>query len=165
MSKKKTVTPENPPAVAVDDVADPDELMGDISKLSFLKVGVVSLLIHAVLIGVTSAEYIQLCVEHGTMHPWVKVQENEHKARLEKRLKDREASQKQMVEDRKKAKAAKKDKGKDGGKPDGGKDDPAPKGGKPNGNGGTEPNRKTPGVKEPSKLDLLGDTATDSETS
>ena len=162
MSEKKAVTPENPPPVGVDDVADPDELMGDISKLSFLKVGAISLLAHAVLIGVTSTTYIQQCVKYGTMHPWVEIQEIDRKERLEKRRKEREASQKQLIEDRKKAKAAKKGEDKDGAKPAGGKDDPAPKGGTPNGNGGTKP-KKTPGVKDSSGLDLLGDSATKPE--
>jgi len=166
MGENKSMPGQDPPAGRTDDVADPDELMGDVSKLSFLKVAVISLLAHAVLIGATSVEYIQLCVEHQTIRPWIKIQEIDRKAKLEKLRKDREAAQKQLIEDRKKAaKAAGKGKDKGDQRPDGGKDKPEPKGGEPaGGNGGTEPKNNTPGVKDGSGLDLLGDPATDPES-
>jgi len=64
---------------------DPDELMGDINKLSFFGTTLVSLLIHAVLIGGTSVGFIMLCAEYNTLDPKTEIRAEAEKRRVEER--------------------------------------------------------------------------------
>ena len=119
MSKKKPPvapdgqTPERPP----DGEIDPDELMGDISSLSFLKTSIISVVIHLVLIGATSIGFVMLCLEHDTLHPDLKVQEIARQKGIEKRLAERLKRQEQLLADRKAKGATSRGGGKE---PDGG---------------------------------------------
>jgi len=66
---------------------DPDELMGDINKLSFLGTTGISLLIHVLLIGGTSVGFIMLCAEYNTLHPEAEIRAQAEAQRLEDRAK------------------------------------------------------------------------------
>ena len=105
--------PARPTSVAGDQV-DPDELMGDINRLSFFKVAWISLLIHLVLIGATSVGYVMLCAEHQTLYPDREIQRIAKEDREKKLRADREAANKKLIAEQK-AKAAKGKGGKAGG--------------------------------------------------
>jgi len=79
----------NPEKTPADDQVDPDALMVRINGLSFLSMFLVSLIIHAVLIGATSIEFIQQCVEYNTLAPGVVIREKARKERAEERRKKR----------------------------------------------------------------------------
>ena len=49
--------------------ATPDELMKDITRFSLAKTLLISLIVHAVLIGLTSIAFIVDAVKHGTLDP------------------------------------------------------------------------------------------------
>jgi len=82
-------TNKNPEKTPADDQVDPDALMVRINGLSFLSMFLVSLIIHAVLIGATSIEFIQQCVEYNTLAPGVVIREKARKERAEERRKKR----------------------------------------------------------------------------
>ena len=84
MSQSQKTSPEKTPA---DDQVDPDALMGRINGLSFFAMFLVSLLIHAVLIGGTSVGFIQQCVKYNTLAPGAIIRENVKKERAEERAK------------------------------------------------------------------------------
>ncbi len=86
MSQSQNTSPEK---TAASDQVDPDALMGRINSLSFLSMFLVSVLIHAVLIGATSIGFIQQCVEHNTLTPGAIIRENVKKERAEERRKKR----------------------------------------------------------------------------
>jgi len=86
MSQSPNRNPENAPVTCQ---VDPDALMGRINSLSFLSMFIVSLLIHAVLIGATSIGFIQQCVEYNTLAPGAIIQEKVKQERAEERCKKR----------------------------------------------------------------------------
>ncbi len=85
---------------------DPDELMGEINSVSFLRTAGISFFVHLVLIVGTSIGYVMLCFEHGTVHPDREVQRIAKEERQRKLREDREAAHKKLMADQK-AKAAK----------------------------------------------------------
>ena len=86
MSQSQNTSPEKTPA---DDQVDPDALMGRINSLSFLSMLLVSLLIHAALIGATSIGFIRQCVEYNTLTPGAVIREKVKEERAEERRKKR----------------------------------------------------------------------------
>ena len=113
MSQASNTDPRKPDG---DNPVDPDVLMGGINKLSFFAMLLVSLIVHAVLIGATSVEFIQQCVKYQTLEPGAKVREEARIKRTEERKKKLAERQ---AEDAKKV-AQQKDKGtngSNGGKP------------------------------------------------
>ena len=108
---------ENVPA---DASVDPDELISDLSRLSIAKTSLVSILVHVVLVGLTSIGFIALCVRHDTLHPRAVLKALAEKQRQAKLEAAREAARKklqaQVDQQDKKAKAA--SKGPEAGKTD-----------------------------------------------
>ncbi|MDP6543369.1 MAG: hypothetical protein QGH60_05215 [Phycisphaerae bacterium] len=86
MSQSPNRNPESAPVTCQ---VDPDALMGRINSLSFLSMFVVSLLIHAALIGATSIGFIQQCVEYNTLAPGAIIREKFKQERAEERRKKR----------------------------------------------------------------------------
>ena len=86
MSQSPNTNPENAPVTCQ---VDPDALMGRINGLSFFSMFIVSLLIHAALIGATSIGFIQQCVEYNTLTPGAMIREKAKKERAEEREKKR----------------------------------------------------------------------------
>ncbi|MBC8373630.1 MAG: hypothetical protein H8E53_08560, partial [Planctomycetes bacterium] len=86
MSQSQNTNPEKTPARGA---IDPDALMGRISGLSFFSMFLVSLLIHAVLIGATSIGFIQQCVKYNTLTPGAMIRENAKKEQAKEREKKR----------------------------------------------------------------------------
>ena len=79
----------NPEKTLTRGAIDPDALMGRITGLSFFSMFLVSVLIHAVLIGATSIGFIQQCVEYKTLTPGAMIREKEKQVRAEERAKKR----------------------------------------------------------------------------
>ncbi|MDP6635285.1 MAG: hypothetical protein QGG42_10330 [Phycisphaerae bacterium] len=96
-----------------DDQVDPDALMGKVNGLSFFAMFLVSLFIHAALIGGTSIGFIKLCVEYNTLEPDIIISENAKKERAAERAKKRAERQAEEA----KQVAAQKGKGSKGGRP------------------------------------------------
>lgn len=71
------------------DPVDPEALMGRVNGLSFLSMLLVSVLVHSLLIGVTSVTYIRQCMAHGTLYPDAAIREQVQKERTEERRKKR----------------------------------------------------------------------------
>ncbi|MDP6637405.1 MAG: hypothetical protein QGG42_21105 [Phycisphaerae bacterium] len=90
---------------------DPDALMGRINSLSFFAVFLVSVLVHAALIGGTSVGYIQLCLEYKTLDPDTVIREKVKKEQAAERAKKRAERQEAEA----KAVAGQKGKGSKGG--------------------------------------------------
>jgi hypothetical protein len=94
----------NPEKTTADDGVDPDALMGRINGLSFFAVLIVSLIIHALLIGGTSVGFIQQCVKYQTLAPGAIIREEVKKERAEERAKklaDRQADDAKKVAEEK----------------------------------------------------------------
>lgn len=95
MAKKKKRTPPPVPEeterieIEHDELEqiDPDELMGDINKLSFFGTTMLSLLIHVLLIGGTSVGFIMLCAEYNTLDPKAEIRARTEQRRTEERAK------------------------------------------------------------------------------
>ena len=79
----------NPEKIPTSDQVDPDALMGRINSLSFFSMFLVSILVHAALIGATSVGFIQLCVEYKTLNPDKVIRERTRIERAEEREKKR----------------------------------------------------------------------------
>ena len=95
----------NPEKTAADEPIDPDALMGRINGLSFFAMFLVSLLVHAVLIGATSVGFIQQCVKYNTLAPGAIIREIVKKERAEERAKklaERQADDAKKVAEQKK---------------------------------------------------------------
>ncbi len=78
-----------------DGIVDPDVLMAEVNKTSLLKTTLVSVLLHAVLLGVTSLTFISLCAEYNTLHPKDAIQaeaEQQRKEELKQKRLDRQAA-------------------------------------------------------------------------
>ena len=88
------------------DAVDPDELMGRISSLSFLRMAGISVAIHVVLIGVTSIGFLMDCSKYKTWHPDAEIRRITKEQRAEKLRKDREDAQRKLIADRKKGPGA-----------------------------------------------------------
>jgi len=93
----------NPVESPGSDQINPDELMGEVNKLSFFRTFTISVIVHVVLIGVTSIGFITLCAEHNTLHPDVVIRRIAKEERAEELRKEREEAQKQLIADQKKA--------------------------------------------------------------
>lgn len=107
------------PTSVADDQVDPDELMGDINRLSFFKVAGISVLIHLVLIGATSVGYVMLCAEYQTLYPDREIQRIAKEDREKELRADREAAHKKLIAEQK-AKTASSKGGRAGGGANGG---------------------------------------------
>ena len=97
MSQKQNTSPEK---TRDGGPVDPDALMGRINSLSFLSMFLVSVLIHAVLIGATSIGFIQQCVEYNTLTPGAMIREKvkqERAAEREKKRAERQAAEAGLV--------------------------------------------------------------------
>jgi len=93
----------NPVQTPGGDQVDPDELMTEVSSVSFLRTFLISVVIHAVLIGVTSIGFLMLCAEHNTWDPDVVIRQIAKDKRAEELRKEREDAQKKLIADQKKA--------------------------------------------------------------
>lgn len=90
--------PQTPGSVAV----DPDELMGRVSNLPILKIVGISVVLHVVLIGITSIGFLMDCSKYKTWHPDVEIRRIAKEQRAQKLLKEREDAQKKLIADQKK---------------------------------------------------------------
>ena len=110
-----------------DDPIDPDELMGEVNSVSFLRTTLISVGVHLVLIAGTSIGFVLLCAEHGTLDPDTEVRRIAKEQRQKTLREEREAAHKKLMAEQKAKKAS------------GGKD---PKGGGSGGGDGKTPTER-----------------------